>query len=74
MNRIDLPRDIRKNQKLKEQYASEARYSMHYYVGFESLPGIKPGFSRMDTDNKERVLELCAWVFDRRAKVWLKKP
>lgn len=40
----------------KKKYELEARYTMHWYVGFESLPGITPSFSRCDTDNKERAM------------------
>jgi len=41
----------------------------HRYIGFDGKK-----CSRLETDDRARAMEECAWVWDRREKRWLKTP
>jgi hypothetical protein len=58
------------NEQKDKAYRLQVPYNMgHYYIGFEGQR-----CSRMDTDDKKRVIAECAWVWDTRKKKWLKRP
>lgn len=44
-------------------------FTLHRYVGYEGK-----GFSTLHSDNKARALRDCAWVWDVRARMFIKRP
>ena len=41
----------------------------HRFIGFEGKK-----CSRMETDDQNRAMQECAWVWDKRKQQWVKTP